>query len=64
MSPEKMEHLFLPPPDYENLTKGEGAYVRHGQSIGVDQRYKCRIRNPWYRTPYARVPDVIVPVFS
>jgi hypothetical protein len=54
-------HLFLPT---DELTEGERRYVAHGVQEGVDQRYKCRIRDPWYVTPYVKVPDVLLPVFT
>jgi adenine-specific DNA-methyltransferase len=32
---------------------GEGpqSYLRDGETLGLPARYKCRIRNPWYRVP-------------
>lgn len=54
-------HLWLPG---ENLTAAELHYVRHGESLGVDMAYKCRIRTPWYRVPGVRTPDVILTTFS
>ncbi len=26
-------------------------YIRHGESLGLAKRYKCRIRTPWYSVP-------------
>lgn len=60
---EGISRLFLPSLS-QPLTKGEQDYVHHGESLGVSQRYRCRIRDPWYITPGVRVPDVIVPVFT
>jgi adenine-specific DNA-methyltransferase len=31
-----------------------GAYLREGVRLGLDGRYKCRIREPWYRVPSIR----------
>jgi hypothetical protein len=57
-------HLFLPPSDDRGLTAGERRYVAFGEANGVSERYKCRIRDPWYVTPYVKVPDVLLPVFT
>ncbi len=56
--------LFLPPSELSDLTSGEKDYINFGEDEGVSQRYKCRIRDPWYVTPYVRVPDVVLPVFA
>ena len=63
LAPGRHDQLFLPPMDGA-LTDGEQAYVDLGTDAGVSQRYKCRIREPWYVTPGVRVPDVVVPVFT
>ncbi len=54
--------LRLSPSD--TLTPGEAEYVREGEAGGVDRRYKCRIRNPWWAVPGVGTPDVIFSVFS
>lgn len=46
------------------LSEADAAYVAHGESLGVHQRYKCRTREPWFRVPDVRVPDVVLSVFS
>ena len=33
---------------------GAGAYLRDGWSRGLAERYKCRIREPWFRVPGIR----------
>jgi adenine-specific DNA-methyltransferase len=30
------------------------SYLRQGQELGLPDRYKCRIRTPWYRVPVVR----------
>jgi alpha-ketoglutarate-dependent taurine dioxygenase/tRNA1(Val) A37 N6-methylase TrmN6 len=35
-------------------------YLEHGEASGVDGRFNCRTRNPWYRQETAPPPDVIV----
>lgn len=53
--------LWLPGPD---LSETERRYVDEGRRLGVDQRYKCRVRDPWYRVPGVKVPDLVLSVFS
>lgn len=53
--------LFLPG---HELTPGESRYVEHGESLGVNERYKCRIREPWFGVPYVHEPDLILSVFA
>lgn len=55
--------LFLPKVDDSELDPGERRYVEVGVAAGVNQRYKCRNRNPWYVVPDVRVPDAILTVF-
>lgn len=56
--------LFLPSADAAALTEGERRYIKSGVDSGVSQRYKCRVRSPWYVTPDVRTPDVILTVFA
>lgn len=59
---DQRSNLFLPNP--KALTAGEQRYIRWGEKSGVSNRYKCRVRKPWYVTPDTRIPDVILSVFS
>lgn len=61
LASSQFSQLFLPG---AKLVNGERDYVSHGESLGVTERYKCRIRDPWYVTPYVRTPDVLLPVFT
>jgi hypothetical protein len=57
--------LFMPlAAPNAGLSTVDAAYVAHGESLGVHQRYKCRAREPWFRVPDVRVPDVVLSVFS
>jgi len=58
---ESVSTLFLP---QEGLSSSEASYVRSGESMGVQARYKCRIRSPWYLVPGVLTPDLILSVFS
>ena len=35
-------------------------YIRYGLELGVDQRYKCRARKPWWRVPGIATCDLFV----
>lgn len=58
----KVDLLFSPVQD--ELADGDRQYIAMGEKMGVANRYKCRIREPWYRVPGTRVPDVVLSVFS
>ena len=53
--------LWLPG---QYLTSEERKYIEYGEFCGVDTGYKCRIREPWYRVPGVKVPDLILTTFS
>lgn len=44
------------PEDYESAA----LYLRLGESQGLDQRYKTRIREPWYRIPLVRSEPLLL----
>lgn len=46
--------LFLPQGE---LSDKEAEYVNTGVADRVNQNYKCRIRNPWYKVPTSWKPD-------
>ena len=62
LSKDCHEHLFLPS-NAAKLTRGESKYIKHGEELQVDKRYKCRVRDPWFIVPWVRVPDLILSVF-
>ena len=35
-------------------------YIKLGHATGVDQAYKCRVRNPWWRVPVLAPPDLFL----
>jgi hypothetical protein len=35
-------------------------YIEHGQELGVDQAYKCRVRKPWWQVPVLTPPDLFL----
>ncbi len=53
------------------LLRGENAeveqlqrYLHEGVARGVDQRYKCRVRSPWFVVPHVHVGDAFVSCMS
>lgn len=39
---------------------GARAYIAHGESLEIDQAYKCRIRTPWWRVPLQQPADLLI----
>ncbi|WP_300608645.1 N-6 DNA methylase [Trebonia sp.] len=35
-------------------------YIAQGEAIGVDRAYKCRVRSPWWRTPFVPPADLLL----
>lgn len=35
-------------------------YLREGERLGLPERYKCRIRSPWYRVPVAAAGSMLL----
>jgi|688.fasta_scaffold70828_5 adenine-specific DNA-methyltransferase len=59
------EMLFLPK-ELSNgqLRKDDERYVQWGLANKVHLRYKCKVREPWYRVPGVKIPDVLLSVFA
>lgn len=57
---KQINNLFLP----EEITAADQRYIKHGVEAGVNLRYKCRQRKPWYITPNIEIPDLILTVFG
>lgn len=45
-------------------TAGLRRYVAHGESLGVQEAYKCTIRSPWWKPPIVPVPDLFFTYMS
>ena len=61
VGPDKqLNNLFLP----KNITAADKRYIKHGVETGVNLRYKCQQRKPWYITPSIEIPDLILTVFG
>lgn len=57
---KQINNLFLP----KNITAADKRYIKHGVDAGVNLRYKCQQRKPWYITPSIEIPDLILTVFG
>ncbi|MBI5708822.1 MAG: N-6 DNA methylase [Candidatus Eisenbacteria bacterium] len=44
--------------------KSLAAYIQEGEALGIHKRYKCRVRNPWYRVPGIIVPHAFLTYMS
>lgn len=61
---EAGERVWLFRPDADDTSEARIAYTAHGESLGVDQAYKCQIRTPWWRPPLAPIPDLFFTYMS
>jgi adenine-specific DNA-methyltransferase len=48
----------------DRLTPREKAYVLHGEALGYSERYKCRVRSPWFRVPGILTPEAFLTYMS
>jgi len=71
-----LRRLSFRPSDWESLRLRDGRvwlfrpsgqpspaaweYIADGEREGVDRAYKCRVRDPWWRTPIVPPPDLFV----
>ncbi len=47
-------------PNRERPSAAARRYIKSGERTSVDEAYKCRVRNPWWRVPLVRVPDLFL----
>ena len=57
---KQFNNLFVP----KKTTAADKRYIKHGVETGVNLRYKCQQRKPWYITPNIEIPDLILTVFG
>jgi adenine-specific DNA-methyltransferase len=55
-------YLFLV--DRDGVRGSVERYIKLGEERGLPNRYKCRHRDPWYRVPYVRRPDLFLSYMS
>lgn len=58
------EPVWLFRPDADDDTDARRRYTDYGESLAIDQGYKCQIRTPWWRPPMPRVPDLFFTYMS
>lgn len=61
---ESGERVWLLQPPAKNLSHGAERYISNGLRLGVDQAYKCQIRDPWWRPPAVPAPDLFFTYMS
>jgi hypothetical protein len=61
----KGDPAYLLVADPHSLTdKAVAQYIALGETQGLPKRYKCRTREPWYKVPYVRKPDLFLTYMS
>ena len=58
------ERVWLLRPEPDDRRPGLRAYIQAGKIAGVDEAYKCQIRNPWWRPPVVPAPDLFFTYMS
>lgn len=61
---ENGERVWLLRPPANDRTKALRDYLAHGEAEGVQDAYKCRIRDPWWRPPAVTAPDLFFTYMS
>jgi len=56
--------LAIPAIGEEKLPGPLREYLKLGQQLGVPERFKCRVRDPWYSVPHVRVADAFLSYMS
>ncbi|MEI6985859.1 MAG: N-6 DNA methylase [Rhodospirillaceae bacterium] len=51
-------HLFYP--DTNEPSIASCRYIAFGESLGVNNAYKCRVRKPWWKVPLVALPDLFL----
>ncbi len=57
---DKPHHLVAPQDDLFAERGRLDAFIAEGQEAGVDQRFKCRTRRPWWKVPGLIRPDLFM----
>lgn len=51
-------------PEEEKPRGASAKYIRSGEWVGLQNRYKCRTRQPWWKVPGVKVPDAFLTYMS
>jgi adenine-specific DNA-methyltransferase len=54
------EACLLFAPDADSPSKAASRYIAAGEASGVHEAYKCKVREPWWRVPLVKVPDLLL----
>lgn len=58
------ERVWLLHPEKAAAGAALHRYIKHGVDEGVDQAYKCTVRDPWWRPPVVPVPELFFTYMS
>jgi adenine-specific DNA-methyltransferase len=58
------ERVWLLQPRERPVPDGLARYLAAGETQGIPSRYKCRIRDPWWRPPLVEPPDLLFTYMS
>jgi len=61
---DKVYLLTLPTGVNVKFPRNILSYLRHGERSAVPDRFKCRVRNPWYAVPHVRRGDALLSYMS
>ncbi|PPF09987.1 SAM-dependent methyltransferase [Rathayibacter sp. AY1E4] len=61
---ERGERVWLFRPAPTDDSDARRAYTAYGESLHVNEAYKCQIRSPWWRPPVAAPPDLFFTYMS
>lgn len=56
--------LNIPAASFGQLPKSVLKYLEHGRQLGVPERFKCRVRDPWYTVPHVRIAHAFLSYMS
>jgi tRNA1(Val) A37 N6-methylase TrmN6 len=57
---QELQNLYYP----QNITSGDKNYLNLGINTKVNLKYKCRVREEWFKVPLIKTPDIILKVFG
>lgn len=56
----KSASVYLFRPTKDKLSEGAKRYIAYGESLGIQNAHKCRVRSPWWFIPSANTPDLFL----
>jgi adenine-specific DNA methylase len=63
-SERKSYLLAIPPLEIGKLPPSVLEYLKYGEEMGVPERFKCRVRQPWFSVPHVRIADAFLTYMS